>query len=273
MIEPYTLLIVETCTGLAALVNVEGLDKFLQREHLLFCTRVPSQQSQEIDHSLGEVATLPVSRRDLATLGVVPLQREHREAQSVAVTLGELALTLGFEQQWQMGEPRHGILPSESLIQQHMERGTGQPLLAAYHMADLHEVVVHDIGQMICRQFIGTLEEHLVVYHITHDAHVAAYYVIHMHGLSWFHLEAHHILLTVGDELLHFACRHSKRVAHHHARAGIILEIGYLGTLGLEFGRGVKSIICLAVIEQLLYIFLIDVPTLTLPVWPVLSAV
>jgi hypothetical protein len=45
---------------------------------------------------------------------------------------------------------------------QHVQGRAGQPLLAADHMGDAHQVVVHDVGQVISGHAI-TLEEHFVV--------------------------------------------------------------------------------------------------------------
>ena len=60
----------------------------------------------------------------------MPFQGEHRESQLVTVTLGELAIADGLQQQRQVGKLRHGVGPAESLIQQHVERSRRQPLLA-----------------------------------------------------------------------------------------------------------------------------------------------
>ena len=79
MIKPDTLLIVKLGTTLGTLGDVKGFDEFVQAEELLLSTGVPAQESQKIDHCLGEVATLAVAARHFARLGVVPFQREDRE--------------------------------------------------------------------------------------------------------------------------------------------------------------------------------------------------
>ena len=157
MVEPYTLLVVELGTGLATPADVESLHQLAEREYLLLCTGVPTKQCKEVDDSLGEIALLTVACRHLTTLRVVPLKREHGEAQPVAIPLRELALALGLEQQRQMCEAGHGVFPSESPVEQDMQRRAWQPLLATDDMGNLHEVVVNDIGKMVCWQLIGTL--------------------------------------------------------------------------------------------------------------------
>ena len=79
MIEPDTFLIVELGTSLAATREVEQLDQFVHRHHLLVVARIPSQQSQEVDHSLWQIALFTVAAGHLTALRIMPLQWEHRE--------------------------------------------------------------------------------------------------------------------------------------------------------------------------------------------------
>ena len=272
VVEPDTFLIVELGAGLRAFRDVESLYQLLQREQFLLGAGVPSQQRQEVDDRFGEVALLAESVAHLARLGVVPLQREHGETKPVAVALRELALAVGFQQQRQVGKLRHGVLPSEGLVEQHVEWGRGKPFLAADDVGDFHEMVVNDVGQMIGGQLVGTLEEHLVVEYLALDDHLAADEVVHVDFLSRLHQEAHHILLAVLYKLVDLLLRHGERVAHHAAGRGVVLEILYLVALGLQFLGGVEGDVCLAGLEQLVYVFLIDVAALALPVWSVLAA-
>ena len=106
-----------------------------------------------------------------------------------------------------MRKLRHRILPAESLVEQHMKRRTGQPLLATDHMRDLHQVVIHDIRQMIGGQQVGTLIEHLIVKDIALHPHLTANQVVHQHLLTCLDLKAHHILLAVGNHLLYLLFR------------------------------------------------------------------
>ena len=76
-------------------------NKFVHRHNLLFFARVPAEQCKEIHHSLWQIAALAIAHRHCSCLRVVPLKREHREAELVAVALAELTLsgTIGFQEQ------------------------------------------------------------------------------------------------------------------------------------------------------------------------------
>ena len=69
-------------------------------------------------------------------------------------------------------------------------------------MSNLHQVVVDDIGQMVSRQLVGTLIEHLVVDDVALDAHFAANEVVDEHLLAGLNLEAHDILMTRSHQRL-----------------------------------------------------------------------
>ena len=99
-----------------------------------------------------------------------------------------------------------------------MERSRRQPLLAADDVADFHQVVVHNVGQVIGGQFVGTLEEHLVVKYVALDDNLAADDVEHMDVLARLHQEADHILLSVLYQLVHLGLGQRERVAHLQAR-------------------------------------------------------
>ena len=83
------------------------------------------------------------------------LEREDGESETVSVTLGELAVSVGLEQQRQVGKLGHGVRPSERAIEEHVERGRGQPFLTADDMTDLHQVVIDDVSQVVGGQVIG----------------------------------------------------------------------------------------------------------------------
>ena len=120
VVEPDAFLIGELGTSLRTLRDVEQGHQLVEREEFLLSTGIPSQQSQEIDDCLGEVTVLTVAAADVTRLGVVPLQREHREAQSVAIALREFSLAVGLKQQRQVSKAGHRVGPAESLVKQHM---------------------------------------------------------------------------------------------------------------------------------------------------------
>ena len=196
----------------------------------------------------------------------MPLQWEHRESQTVTVALRQLTLAVRFQQQGQMRKLRHRVLPAKSLVEQHMKRCTRQPLLTTDHVRDLHQVVVHDIRQMIGRQLVCTLIEHLVIQDITLHTHLTTDQVVHQHLLTSLDLETYHVLPAVGNHLVHFLFRECQRVAHLTTGMTVILEILNLLTLGLQLLGCVKGDIGLIRVEQLLHIFLIDITTLALAI-------
>ena len=202
----------------------------------------------------------------------MPLQGEHGETQPVAVALRQLSLAVGLQQQGQVCKLRHGVGPSEGFVEQHMERSTRQPLLAADDVGNLHQVVVDDVGQVVGGQLVGTLEQHLVVDDVGLHAHLATDQVIDQHLVAGLHLEAHHILPTVGYQLVDLLFRQRQRVAHLAAGMRVVLEVLYLAALLLQLLRRVEGYVGLAGIEQLLHIFLIDVAALTLAVGPFVAA-
>ena len=166
----------------------------------------------------------------------------------------------------------HCVGPAKGLVEQHVERSTGQPLLAAYDVAHLHEVVVDNVGQVIGGQVVGLLIEHLVVENRRVDGHIATQQVVHHDIAAWLHLEAHHIVLAAVDKRFHLLGGQAQGVAHGHARRGIILEVLDLLAFLLKFLRGVEGDVGLAAVEQLLHIGVIDVAALALPVGAVVAA-
>ena len=199
------------------------------------------------------------------------LQREDGETETVAVTLGEFAVTVGLEQQRQVGKLRHRVFPSEGTIKEHVERGRRQPLLTADDVADLHQMVIYDVCQVIGGQVVCRLIEHLIIQDITVDHHFAADKVMHVHVLVRLYFESNDIFLAFVQQGFYLVCTHGQRVTHHLTRAGVVLEVRYLRALGLQLLRGVESDIRMSGIQQLLHIPVVDLAPLGLTVRTVLS--
>ena len=272
MVEPYSFLVVELGTRLRASRDIKRLNKLVERKDFLLSAGVPTQERQEIDDGLGEIATFTIATAHLARLGVVPFQWEHGKSQPVAVALREFSLALGLQQQGQMGKFGHRIAPAESLVEQHMKRCRGQPLLATDDVRYLHQMVVNNVCQMISGQLVSTLVKHLVIDDVALHAHLATNHVVDKHLAARLHLETHHILLPVVNQTLHFLGRHGQRVAHAQACLGIVLEVLYLCTFLLQFLGSVEGDICATGIEQLLHILLVDVTALALAIRAILAA-
>ena len=165
-----------------------------------------------------------------------------------------------------MGELRHRVSPSERTVKQNMQRSRRQPFFTANHVGHLHQMVVYDVGQMVGRQFVGTLVKHLIVENGRVDDHIAANHVVHMYVLARLYLEPDDVLPAFGQQPLHLVSRQRQRIAHHTARRGIVLEILDFLPLGLQFFRRVEGDISLTGIQQLLHVFLVNVPAFRLTV-------
>ena len=125
-VEPGQLVRVEDRRGAGDALQREGADQLRGREHLRAVVQGPSEQGQEVDHGLREVA-------HFAVLG------DGRGA----VPLAELGAVRG-QDDGQVGEERR--FPPEGLVEAHVARRAGEPLLGPEHVADLHLVVVDHVG-------------------------------------------------------------------------------------------------------------------------------
>ena len=190
----------------------------------------------------------------------MPFEREDGESEAVTVSFREFPLAFRLQQERQVSEPRHGVLPSERLVEQHMQWRRGEPFLTTYDVCDFHEVVVNDIGEVVGGQFVGTLVQHLVVEDVAFDMHLSSDDVIDNDISSRFDFESHHILLSVFDECIHLLFRHGEGVAHREARVCVVLEVGSVLTSCVQLLWRVESDIRLAVVEQHLYVFLVYLP-------------
>ena len=93
-----------------------------------------------------------------------------------------------------------------------------------------------------------------------------------MHILSRLHLETHHILRTVGHQALHLFARHRERIAHLAACLCVVLKVLYLAALGFQLLGRIESDVSFPVVQQLVYIFFIDMLAFALSIRTVFSA-
>ena len=61
MVEPNTLLIIKLGTRLAAMAQIEEFHQFVHRHQFLVVTRIPAQQSQEVDNRFGQIAGFAIT--------------------------------------------------------------------------------------------------------------------------------------------------------------------------------------------------------------------
>ena len=96
-----------------------------------------------------------------------------------------------------------GPLPLEGLVDEHMHWRARQPLFATDHMRNAHEVIVHDVGEVVSGHAVA-LEEHLVidvgaVYH-----HPSTYDVLEAHLGVARHFQPDHVFIATRQTFLHF---------------------------------------------------------------------
>ena len=270
LVVPFGLFYIETGAGTDNAVQRENRNQFLNGVELPFPAGIPPQESQQVYEGLREVTVFAVAAGDFPGFGVLPAQREHREAQAVSVAFGELALSVRLQQQRQVCKARHGVGPSKRLIQKVMQWQRRQPFLSADDLGDFHQVVVHYVGEVVGGELIGPLPEHFVVQGVGVHFHVAANEVVHFYHAVYGHFEADGPVGGAIKEPLDFLFRQRKGIAQTAAGGGVVHE-GFLAGFGLLapgiqlFGR-VKGIVCPAALYQLLCILPINGATLALPI-------
>ena len=139
-------------------------------------------------------------------------------------------------------------------------------------MANLHQVVVDDVGQVIGGQLVGTLVEHLVIDDVALHVYLAANQVVHLYVPARLNLEAHHVLVAVGYQPLCLFLRQRERIAHLATRLGVVLEVLYLPALLLQFLGCVKGYVSLVAVEQLSHVHFIYIATLALAIRTLVAA-
>ena len=151
-----------------------------------------------------------------------------------------------------------------------MERKRRKPLLASDHFGDFHEVVVDDVGKVVCRQLIGSFPEYLVVEGGGVDLHMSADKIVHLHDPVFRHLEADSPVCAGLKKLLPFILRKRKRVPQAKTCGLSVYEslalCLHLGPLAAELFSCVEGIICEAVFNELLGVLAVDRLSLALSV-------
>ena len=221
-------------------------DHLVQREDFAFVGHRPSHQRQEVEQRLGQIP-----------LTFVVAQR-HR-----VLALADLA-AVGVAQQRHVHE--HRRRPAERLVQHEVLGGRGNPLLGADDVRDLHDVIVHHVGQVIGGIAVG-LEQHLIVDLPVLDGDGVAKRVVHHGAAIHRHLQAHHRrLVAVGLR---------PRVGKLPAvpvvtQRGLVLPL--LLAHRFQAFRRAPAAIRRAAVEQLLHVLAVDGQTLRLPVGAVGAA-
>jgi len=146
-----------------------------QRELFALIGHGPAHAAEVVEQRLGQVTHAPV------------VQDAGR-----VLALAELAL-VGVAQQRQVAQ--HRRLPAEIFVEQQVLGRRVDPLLAAQHMRDAHQVVIDHVGEVVGRHAVG-LQQHLHVDLRPLEVDLPAQHVLHLaHALAR-HLHAHHVGLA-----------------------------------------------------------------------------
>ena len=167
-------------------VRRPDLDQLRQGEDLLLgilALGAPAQQADVVQHGLSQVALC----HQILIAGI-------------AVALGQLVLGVLHDRR---AVDVGGDLPAECLIQQVVLGGGGQIFAAADNVGDAHQMVIHDVGEVVSRHAVG-LDQDLVVHLAVVDLDVAVDHIVKAsHALAG-DLLADDIRLTCGKALFHF---------------------------------------------------------------------
>ena len=159
-------------------------------------------------------------------------------------------------------------LETEILIDEDVLRNRGEPFLAARHMGDLHQVVVHHIRHMVGRHAVG-LQQHLHVDGFPRDFDRAVDAVDELARALGRDLHAHDMRLAGLDALRHFLGGkvEAKAVIFRRLAGGALRLAHLLQPLGrAEAAEG------MALVQQFLAIGLIHVLAVGLAVGTVGAA-
>ena len=132
-----------------------------------------------------------------------------------------------------MCEPGHGVLPSECFVE-HIVEGEGRkPLLSADHLRNLHQMVIHDVGQVIGGKLVGSFPQDLIIESVGVDLDMTPYEVVHLHDVVFRHLEADCPIGGFLEETLCLFLGKSEGVAEL-LPCGLVVDEGLSGGFGFR---------------------------------------
>ena len=205
------------------------------------------------------------------SFSIDPSERENREAETVAVALAQLALSVRLEQQRQVCETWHGLLPSEGLVKHIVQRQGWKPLLTSDNLGDFHKVVIYNVCEVICREFVGSFPENFVIQGVSVYLDVSTDEVIHLHDGVYRHLEADGPAVCGLQQFLYLVFRQGEGVAELHSGFLVIDKCFScslcLSAFRFEFFCCIECIISITVLYELVCIFAINAFSLRLTIW------
>src|SRR5579883_1860 len=235
-VHPEQTLRVEHGVGNADAVQRESSDHLLAAENISLVVVRPAQQDQVVDDRFWQVSLLLVIAE---RLGTVPLAQ---------------LFTVLAQHDRQMNPD--GLLPAIELIRQHMIGGAGQPVVGtARDMADIPQVIVYDVCQMVGWHAIGFEQDDVLKLAVLKDD-FAAQQVVH-NGLA---LQRHSqpddkwiARLLVAAALFRREIAAASIIARRFDAARLLLFVHFVQTL-----FGTVAAIGAAALNQFMGIVLID---------------
>ena len=106
-----------------------------------------------------------------------------------------------------MGKFGLSVAPAESTVKQIVQRQRWQPLFTTNYVGNLHQVVIHDIGQVIGGQAVCRFIQHFIVQRGGVDGDIASDQVMHVDLFVFGHFETNHPLVSTVDPTFHFISR------------------------------------------------------------------
>ncbi len=156
----------------------------------------------------------------------------------------------------------HRLLPAEIAIEQNVLGHRCQPLFAARHMGDLHQMVVDDICHVIGRHAVG-LDQHLHVDRFPRDRDIAIDAVMEIAGAFGRDLHAHDGRLArfhLGGDFFRLQVKAKTVIARRLTGGALCFAHFFQALRGAEAAEGV------ALVEQVLRVRPVHVLALGLAV-------
>ena len=228
-VVPFGFFRVELGACFLDLVEGEGFYEFVHGEHLPVVSGVPSKHGKHVHEGLGEITVLTVTVGDFS-FRIDPLEREDRESHLVPVPFAQLPVADRLQEQREMGKAGHGVLPAKCLVEHVMEGQGREPFLTADYFGDFHQMIVHDVGKMVGRQFVSSFPKHLVVQGVRVDFNMATDEIIHLHHCVTWHLEAYGPVDSLLQKPVNLFLGKGEGIAHLPP-GHLVVGKGFLGCL------------------------------------------
>ena len=146
-------------------------------------------------------------------------------------------------------------LPVKKPVEQNMERGRRKPFFPADDVGNVHQPVVHHVGQVVGGHAVS-LEEDFVVQVQGVDAYPAADAVLEFDFFVAGQFDPNDVGISGSQTTLHFLGGKGEAVFHGRAGDAVVLPVGIaagFGALpnGLQFFGGIKGVVGMARSQQL----------------------